>query len=69
MIRWLYPILLLAVALNSALARPNIVLLVADDLGYAELGCQGNTDIPTPHIDSLARDGVRFTDAYVTAPF
>ena len=50
-------------------ARPNIVLLVADDLGFAELGCQGNTDIPTPHIDSIARDGVRFTDAYVTAPF
>ncbi len=50
-------------------ARPNIVLLVADDLGFAELGCQGNTDIPTPHIDSIAREGVRFTDAYVTAPF
>ena len=58
------------IALGSlAGARPNVVLLVADDLGYAELGCQGNTDIPTPHIDSLARDGVRFTDAYVTAPF
>ena len=50
-------------------ARPNIVLLVADDLGYAELGCQGNTDIPTPHIDSIAENGARFTDAYVTAPF
>ncbi|MEM7235082.1 MAG: sulfatase-like hydrolase/transferase, partial [Planctomycetota bacterium] len=49
--------------------RPNIVLLVADDLGYAELGCQGNADIPTPHIDSLARDGVRLTAGYVTAPY
>ena len=48
--------------------RPNIVLIVADDLGYAELGCQGNTDIPTPHIDSLAANGVRFTNGYVTAP-
>lgn len=48
---------------------PNIVLIVADDLGYGELGCQGNPQIPTPHIDSLARDGVRFTDAYVTASF
>lgn len=48
---------------------PNIVILLADDLGYGELGCQGNPEIPTPHIDSLARDGVRFTSGYVTAPF
>lgn len=48
--------------------RPNIVLIVADDLGYAELGCQGATDIKTPHIDSIARAGVRFTAGYVTAP-
>lgn len=48
---------------------PNIVILLADDLGYGELGCQGNPQIPTPHIDSLARDGVRFTSGYVTAPF
>ena len=48
---------------------PNIVLLVADDLGYGELGCQGNKEIPTPHIDSLAENGIRFTQGYVTAPF
>ena len=48
---------------------PNLVLLVADDLGYGELGCQGNPEIPTPHIDSLARYGVRFTQGYVTAPY
>ena len=48
---------------------PNIVLLVADDLGYGELGCQGNPQIPTPHIDSIADAGVRFTQGYVTAPF
>lgn len=52
-----------------AAAQPNIIVLLADDLGYGELGCQGNSQIPTPHIDSLARDGIRFTDAYVTAPF
>jgi arylsulfatase B len=65
------PLLLLFLLTSGAMlsARPNIVLLVADDLGFAELGCQGNTDIPTPHIDSIARDGTRFTDAYVTAPF
>jgi arylsulfatase A-like enzyme len=47
---------------------PNILLMVADDLGYGELGCQGNPEIPTPHIDSLAKNGVRFTSGYVTAP-
>ncbi len=49
--------------------RPNIVLIVADDLGYGELGCYGGTEIPTPHLDSLADSGVRFTSGYVTAPF
>jgi arylsulfatase B len=49
--------------------RPNIVLLLADDLGYGELGCQGNPQIPTPHIDSIAQSGVRFTNGYVSAPF
>lgn len=49
--------------------RPNIVLLFADDLGYGELGCQGNPEIPTPHIDSIARNGVRFTNGYVTAAY
>ena len=44
--------------------RPNIVLIVADDLGYGDLGCFGCKDIPTPNIDSLARDGMRFTRAY-----
>lgn len=48
---------------------PNIVLLFADDLGYGELGCQGNAQIPTPHIDSIAAGGVRFTSGYVTAPY
>jgi arylsulfatase A-like enzyme len=48
--------------------QPNIIVLFADDLGYGELGCQGNSQIPTPHIDSIAANGVRFTDAYVTAP-
>lgn len=49
--------------------RPNIVLIVADDLGYGELGCQGNQEIPTPNIDSIAKNGVRFTAGYVTAPY
>ncbi len=48
--------------------RPNIVVIIADDLGYADLGCYGGRDIPTPNIDSLAANGARFTNGYVTAP-
>lgn len=46
--------------------QPNIILLLADDLGYGELSCQGNPQIPTPHIDSIAERGIRFTQGYVT---
>lgn len=46
--------------------RPNLLLIVADDLGYGELGCQGNSSIPTPQIDSLAQNGIRFTSGYVS---
>src|SRR5687768_6137733 len=48
-------------------ARPNIVLILADDMGYRDPGCYGGTLAPTPSIDRLAREGVRFTDGYVTA--
>lgn len=53
----------------AAEARPSIVCIVADDLGYGEPGCYGGKDIPTPHMDALAASGVRFTSGYVTAPF
>jgi arylsulfatase A-like enzyme len=49
--------------------RPNILLILADDLGYGELSCQGNPEIPTPHIDSIAKNGVRFTNGYVSATY
>ena len=49
--------------------RPNILLIVVDDLGYGEVGCYGGRDIATPNLDSLAASGVRFTNGYVTAPF
>jgi arylsulfatase B len=52
-----------------AAGRPNVVLIIADDLGYGETGIQGNSEIPTPHIDSLAQGGVRFTSGYVTSPY
>ena len=48
----------------QAAAYPNVVLIVSDDLGYGDLGAYGARDIRTPHLDRLARQGVRFTDAY-----
>lgn len=53
---------------NKVANQPNIILIYADDLGYADLGCQGSKDIRTPNIDELAKKGVRFTSGYVTAP-
>ena len=46
--------------------KPNILLIVADDLGYADLGFQGGEDIPTPSLDALAARGVRFSNGYVS---
>lgn len=45
-------------------SHPNIIFILADDLGYGDLGCYGATDLRTPHIDQLAAEGVRFTDFY-----
>ncbi|PAW66090.1 MAG: sulfatase [Verrucomicrobiia bacterium Tous-C4TDCM] len=60
----------LAQSLASTASQPNIVIFYADDLGWGELGCQGFTkDIPTPHIDSLAKNGLRFTNGYVAATY
>ncbi len=61
--------LLAPAALASTSGRkPNVILLVSDDQGYADVGVHGCKDIPTPNIDSIARGGVRFTDGYVTCP-
>jgi arylsulfatase A-like enzyme len=49
--------------------QPNILVIVADDLGYADLGFQGGKDIPTPNIDSIAAGGARFTNGYVSGPY
>lgn len=51
-----------------AARKPNVVVMLADDLGYAELGVQGCRDIPTPNIDSIAKNGIRFTNGYVSCP-
>jgi arylsulfatase A len=47
--------------------RPNIILILADDLGWRDLGCCGSTFYETPHLDALARQGMRFTNAYAAA--
>ncbi len=71
---WLVLAAVSQVVVNTALGadsemRPNIVIIMVDDMGYGDPGCY-NTDskIPTPHIDSLARDGMRFTDAHAPGP-
>jgi len=53
---------------GAARQRPNIVFILADDLGYSELGCYGNTFNETPNLDRMATEGMRFTDAYASAP-
>ncbi|MCH2367612.1 MAG: sulfatase-like hydrolase/transferase, partial [Planctomycetes bacterium] len=49
-------------------SRPNVVLILSDDMGYSDLPKFGKSEIPTPNIDRLAKEGTLFTDAYVTAP-
>ncbi len=48
---------------------PNLVFILADDLGWADLGCYGSTEIATPNIDRLAAEGIRFTHAYAASPW
>ena len=56
-----------AAAVSTFAAPPNFVVLLFDDTGYADLGMTGGTLVPTPAIDSIASDGVTFTNGYVTA--
>lgn len=55
--------------LDARAARPNILIIVGDDMGYADIGVHGCKDIPTPHLDSLAKNGVRCTNGYVSGPY
>jgi uncharacterized sulfatase len=52
---------------NQEAPKPNVVLILADDLGYSQVGCYGSDYYPTPNIDKLAREGMRFTNAYAAA--
>ena len=62
---WSFPQLVLAAP--PSVARPNIVFIMADDLGYGALGCYGQEKIKTPHIDRIAAEGMRFTQCYAGA--
>jgi arylsulfatase A len=65
---WLVLLLCMFSGLYSrAQQKPNVLILYTDDLGYGDLSCYGATDISTPHIDWLAQNGLRFTDAHCTA--
>jgi len=55
-------------AAAAGAARPNFVVIMADDMGYADLSCYGNDRYQTPHLDALAREGLRFTDFHANGP-
>jgi arylsulfatase A-like enzyme len=62
-------VMLMAVPVSATTApAPNIILILADDLGYGDLGCYGQRTIQTPHLDRMAREGLRFTQFYTGAP-
>lgn len=58
-----------ASARQDAPRRPNLIVIVGDDMGYADIGVHGGRDIPTPNINSLAAAGVRCTNGYVSGPY
>jgi len=67
----LLPVLLVSAVSSATIAkppRPNIVIILADDMGYGDLGCYGHPTISTPRLDEMARQGQRWTDFHVAAP-
>jgi arylsulfatase A len=64
----LFAVLTIIPARFAHAAPPNILFIVVDDLGWMDLGCQGNHRLITPRADSLAKQGVLFTNAYAAAP-
>lgn len=55
-----------SVKIKSQVDKPNLIVIMADDLGYADVGFNGSIDIPTPNIDRIADNGVKFTNGYTT---
>ncbi len=73
-VRTLLSITIIAIAspvysADAPARKPNVVVIVADDLGYADVGFHGGKDIPTPHLDALAKAGTRFSSGYVSGPY
>ena len=63
------PLFLLSLLASAAFAAPpNFIVIFCDDLGYGDLACYGSNKNRTPHIDSLARDGRKFSDFYSSSP-
>ena len=62
------PVIVAVNAQAPAAGRPNVVLIITDDVGYGDIGSYGAPDIKTPNIDSIGREGVRLTDFYANAP-
>jgi len=62
-----FAILSMVACTSPKQSKPNVIIILADDMGYGDAGFNGCTDIPTPHIDRIAASGVRFSDGYVTS--
>src|SRR5262245_3961284 len=60
----LLPLATISAATSADSSRPNIVVILADDVGYGDLGCYGATQVRTPNLDRLAAAGIRFTDGH-----
>ena len=52
---------------NPEMRKPNIIVILTDDLGFGDLGCDGGRHIRTPHLDQMAAEGARLTDFYASA--
>lgn len=72
-VKWLFSAgMLSAVATVTSYAaenkKPNILIIMCDDMGYGDLGCYGQKYIQTPNLDRMAQEGMRFTQAYAGSP-
>jgi arylsulfatase A-like enzyme len=64
--KYFFLLSLITVLAHNSTATPNLIVIMADDLGYADVGFNGSQDIPTPHIDRIASEGVKCTSAYTS---
>jgi arylsulfatase A-like enzyme len=69
LLAWTSLLALLAAPASAADRKPNVIVILGDDMGYGDVGVHGCKDIPTPHMDSIARNGVRCSSGYVSGPY